>query len=95
LVGLGIPENRAREYSDRLNRGDYLVIVDGTPEEIRQAEAILRRHSIEDFDTFDADRNGIDHQTRVNTTPTNYSTGVASTSGDPSVIVVDHRDQTI
>ena len=27
LVGLGIPENRARVYSDRINRGEYVVFV--------------------------------------------------------------------
>lgn len=37
LVGLGIPEERARVYNDRLSRGDYLVIVDGTDDEIRRS----------------------------------------------------------
>ena len=53
LVGLGIPENRARLYSDRINRGDYVIFVDGTDDEVRRAEAILRRRGIEDFETFD------------------------------------------
>ncbi|OKH60070.1 hypothetical protein NIES2130_06170 [Scytonema sp. HK-05] len=80
LVGLGIPENRAKVYSDRINRGDYLVIVDGTEDEVRRAEPILKRHGIQEFDIFDAadthgvhhpdhDR-GVRHQTAVvNTTP--------------------------
>ena len=54
LVGLGIPDDRARFYNDRVNRGDYLVMVDGTEDEIRRAEAILRRHHIHDWDIFDA-----------------------------------------
>jgi membrane protein DedA with SNARE-associated domain len=54
LVGLGIPENRARVYSDRFHKGDYLVAVNGTDEQIRRAEAILKRWGIEDFDIFDA-----------------------------------------
>ncbi|ARV60932.1 histidine kinase [Nostocales cyanobacterium HT-58-2] len=62
LVGLGIPEDRARVYSDRVNRGDYLVIVDGTQDEIRRAEAILRHRGIEEFGIFDiADTTGVHH----------------------------------
>ncbi|RMG08979.1 MAG: hypothetical protein D6728_13365 [Cyanobacteria bacterium J055] len=53
LVGLGIPEERARVYSDRVSRGDYLVIVDGTPEEIRRAEAILSNRGIEEWGIYD------------------------------------------
>ncbi|BAU63464.1 signal transduction histidine kinase [Stanieria sp. NIES-3757] len=56
LVGLGIPDERANFYNERVSRGDYLVMVDGTEEEIRQAEAILRHRGIQDWDVFDADR---------------------------------------
>jgi hypothetical protein len=55
LVGLGIPENRAQEYSDRLNHGDYLIIVDGTPSEIDHAATILKHQHIESFDIFNTD----------------------------------------
>jgi len=62
LVGLGIPEKRAKVYSDRINRGDYLVIVDGTEDEVRRAEPILKRHGIQEFDIFDAaDTHGVHH----------------------------------
>ncbi len=54
LVGLGIPEHRAQAYSDRIDRGDYVVIVDGTDNELRQAEGILKRHHIEHWDVFNA-----------------------------------------
>jgi BON domain len=40
--GLGIPENRFREYSDRLNRGDYLIIVDGTQRATGDLESQVR-----------------------------------------------------
>jgi hypothetical protein len=53
LVGLGIPEERARNYADRVSRGDYLVIVDGTPEEIRRAQTILSDRGIEDWEVYD------------------------------------------
>jgi hypothetical protein len=54
LVGLGIPEERAKFYNDRVNHGDYLVMVDGTEDEIRRAEAILSRHGIREWGIFDA-----------------------------------------
>lgn len=54
LVGLGIPEDRARIYNDRVAHGDYLVVVDGSDAEISKAEAILRRHHIEEFEVYEA-----------------------------------------
>ena len=53
LIGLGIPEDRARVYNDRLSRGDYLVMVDGTDEEISRAETILNNRGIEDYGVYD------------------------------------------
>lgn len=60
LIGLGIPEREAKGYSDRVDRGDYLVIVDGSEAEIRQAEAILNGRNVQDwavYDRTDADVN--------------------------------------
>ena len=42
LVGLGITEKQAREYEQRLAQGEYLLIVDGTKEEIERAQQILK-----------------------------------------------------
>ena len=53
LIGLGIPEERARVYHDRVVRGQYLVIVDGTQEEIDTAHAILGRRGIEEYGVYD------------------------------------------
>ncbi len=108
LVGLGIPDDRAHVYNDRVNRGDYLVMVDGTQEEILRAEPILSRRGIQDWAIFDApDRAG--HPT---TTPSSATTatrnvidrdatpGVTTTGNNvqvvddhPEVIIIDHRDQ--
>lgn len=55
LVGLGIPEDRARVYSDRISRGEYLVMVEGSEEEIRRAEAILGHRGIQDWGVYDYD----------------------------------------
>lgn len=53
LVGLGIPEERAKVYSDRVTQGDYLVIVDGTEAEIDRAHKILQSHNIEEYGVYD------------------------------------------
>ncbi|MEH1942699.1 MAG: histidine kinase [Nostoc sp.] len=103
LVGLGIPEDRARVYSDRFQRGDYLVIIDGTEAEIHQAEAILKRRGIEEFAIYDSRDIGdvspgsdrvTNHNTPVvNSDRTNYSTD--SYREDPAVVIVDRRDETL
>ena len=52
LVGLGIPEDRARFYSDEVSQGKYLVMVDGTDAEISHAETILKRQGIHDWEVY-------------------------------------------
>ncbi|MBD1844121.1 PRC-barrel domain-containing protein [Cyanobacteria bacterium FACHB-63] len=54
LVGLGIPEERARIYEERIVRGGYLVIVDGTDADIARAQVILHNRGIEDYGIYDA-----------------------------------------
>ena len=53
LVGLGIPKDRAMIYSDRIDRGDYLVMVDGSEQEILQAEAIFNRYGVHEWGIYD------------------------------------------
>jgi hypothetical protein len=53
LVGMGIPEEEARVYNDRVARGDYLVLVDGSEAEVAQAESILSRGGIQHWNTYD------------------------------------------
>ncbi len=54
LVGLGIPEDRAQDYHDRVVRGEYLVIVDGTAEEIDRAGTVLKRHGVSQWEVYPA-----------------------------------------
>ncbi|MCC3434368.1 MAG: histidine kinase [Microcoleus sp. PH2017_40_RAT_O_B] len=54
LVGLGIPEEEARAYNDRVARGDYLVLVDGSEAEVAKAGAVLSRGGIQDWNTYDS-----------------------------------------
>ncbi|NJP10691.1 MAG: DUF1269 domain-containing protein [Leptolyngbyaceae cyanobacterium RU_5_1] len=57
LAGLGIPEDRARVYSDRVSSGDYLVMVEGSDDEIRRAESILRNRGIQEWGIYDMPAN--------------------------------------
>lgn len=93
LIGLGIPEEQARVYHDRVSRGDYLVIVDGNNDEIARAEAILRRHNVEDWGIYDSahDKNrDVDYDYRDRDLSRDYST-----DKDPDVIIVDRRDPVV
>jgi uncharacterized protein (TIGR02271 family) len=53
LIGLGIPEEKAKIYSDRVGRGSFLLIVTGTELEIDRAATIMRQHGVEEFDIYD------------------------------------------
>jgi uncharacterized protein (TIGR02271 family) len=53
LIGLGIPEAKAKIYSDRVGKGSFLVMVTGTGVEIDHAANIMRHHGVEEFDVYD------------------------------------------
>lgn len=52
LIGLGIPEEKAKIYSDRVGGGSFLVMVTGTGFEIDRAAIIMKRHGVEEFDIY-------------------------------------------
>ena len=54
LAGLGIPDKEAKSYHDRVDQGGYLVIVDGSADEIHRAETILNHGGIRDWAIYDA-----------------------------------------
>jgi len=54
LGDLGIPEERARVYSDRLQQSYYLLILEGSEEEIHRVEPILRDRGIEYWGVYDS-----------------------------------------
>ncbi|MEB3278950.1 MAG: DUF1269 domain-containing protein [Lyngbya sp.] len=54
LIGLGIPEDQAKVYNDRLSQGQYIVLVTGTPRSIEEAGDILRDQGIEQWHVYDA-----------------------------------------
>ncbi|MGB8701791.1 MAG: DUF1269 domain-containing protein [Thermosynechococcaceae cyanobacterium] len=53
LVGLGIPNDRAKVYSDRITAGDYLVIVEGSDADITLAQAIFSHCGIDEWYAYE------------------------------------------
>jgi hypothetical protein len=52
LADLGIPKADASIYSDRLLQGNYLVMLEGTPDEIHRADKILSDRSVQDWAVY-------------------------------------------
>ncbi len=52
LIGLGIPEGQAEGYSEVVREGGYLVMVDGSEEEIQKAQATLNSSGIRDLSVY-------------------------------------------
>lgn len=52
FAGIGIPNDQADVYGDRISQGDYVLLVEGTDEEIRQAELILGERGIEEWGIY-------------------------------------------
>ena len=50
--GWFMTDSQAAYYSDRVTQGKYLVAIEGTDAEIDQAEQILRKWGIEDWQIF-------------------------------------------
>jgi uncharacterized protein (TIGR02271 family) len=54
LVGLGIPEEKAQVYNDRVAGGSFLVMVTGSEAEVKRAETIMQRCGVEEFGIYNA-----------------------------------------
>ncbi len=52
LVGLGIPEEEAKIYNERVSQGRYLVIVEGSELDIQRAALILKNRGIEEWNVY-------------------------------------------
>jgi hypothetical protein len=53
LIGLGVPDNDAQVYSDLLEQGYYLVVVDGTETQVLDAGEILTRKGVHQWQVYD------------------------------------------
>lgn len=81
LIGLGIPEERARAYNNSVSRGDYLVIVDGTDNEIALAEGILGRGGIQDWGIYNIPGAASTSADYATTSPMAATTGMGLGAG--------------
>lgn len=59
LIGWGVPEDRAKVYEDLVSRGEYLVMLEGTADEIRSAESILSAGGIYEWGIYEPRREPI------------------------------------
>lgn len=80
LTGLGVPEERAEVYNERLKRGDYLLLVEGSDDDIAIANSILNRRGIQEWGIYDAPRANTAATGAI--TPEGTSTGQYSRSGE-------------
>ncbi len=67
LVGLGIPDERAQIYSDRISQGDCFVIVEGTDSDIALAESIFSKHHIQNWYVYDVPNETLQNVTTSST----------------------------
>lgn len=103
LTGAGIPEEDAQAYSERISQGDYLVIIEGTEDEINRAGSILRNRNIRNWNVYNVSNKDHDYSSDV-APPINQasdrSEGTAPiykerTATDHEVVeIVDKREQT-
>lgn len=54
LEGWYIPQKQAALYNERVSQGDYLIALEGTDDDISQAETILSRWGIQEWRVFAA-----------------------------------------
>lgn len=52
FINYGIPEAHAAIYSDHLHRGDYLIMIEGTDEEIQQVEQMFEQQDVQDWAVY-------------------------------------------
>lgn len=100
LTGLGIPEEQAKVYSDQVSQGSYLVIVEGSEEEISRAGSILHNRGIRAWNVYDASNEYGSSRASSYSADTVRTVDDASytyqdrTDTDQGVVeIVDHRDQ--
>ncbi|WP_315787968.1 general stress protein [Fischerella sp. JS2] len=92
LTGLGIPEEEARTYSQRVSQGEFLVIVDGSEDEINHAGSILRNHDIRDWAIYDVSGDVASAEMNVNNVDRTTQRYTGTTTDEGVVEIVDKRN---
>ncbi|ACK73290.1 signal transduction histidine kinase (STHK), LytS [Gloeothece citriformis PCC 7424] len=77
LAGLGIPKKQAKIYDEHLQKGNYLVVVQGTPEQVSYAETLMLSKGIQEWGVYDM--------------PTSVDARRAITESEPMVVVVNRQ----
>ena len=54
LVGWGMPEDKAKYYDERLNNGDYLILVEESDAQLERAGTDLGQYGIYDWNVYSA-----------------------------------------
>ncbi|MFM2064069.1 MAG: hypothetical protein RLZZ507_3740 [Cyanobacteriota bacterium] len=94
LTGLGIPEEEARDYSERVSQGEYLVILEGSEDEIRRAASVLSKQGIRGWRVDDIS-NGRYNSDLPPTNTVNRDTEryAVPTTTQQEVEIIDRRDR--
>ncbi|MBE9170397.1 signal transduction histidine kinase LytS [Pleurocapsales cyanobacterium LEGE 06147] len=87
LTGLAIPEEEAKFYAERVSEGDFLVIVEGTEDEINRAGSILSNRGISRWNVYD-----VESGRRFNS---DFTTGERVAYTDRTVDTTINRDPTL
>ncbi|MEH2409507.1 hypothetical protein [Nostoc sp.] len=53
VIGTNIPDEQVKLYSERLAQGQYLIVLEGTNDELQQAQTVLKTQGIQDWIIFD------------------------------------------
>ena len=53
-IGTNIPDEQVKLYNERLAQGQYLIVLEGTNDELQQAETVLKTQGIQDWIIFDS-----------------------------------------
>jgi hypothetical protein len=94
LTGAGIPEEDAKAYGERVSHGDYLVMIEGSQDEIDRAGSILRNRNISNWKVYDTDDNRSYNNANVARATTNPDPETYRTATDHNTVeIVDKREQ--
>ncbi|MEA5565296.1 general stress protein [Anabaena sp. UHCC 0399] len=94
LTGMGIPEEDARNYSDRVSQGEYLVIIEGTEAEVEHAERILRDRGIRNWQVHNiSDTRGYSTEVAPTATQRDIDTYPGTVPDSDAVEIIDKRDR--
>lgn len=72
LAGMGIPEKRASVYSDLVERGNCLIMIEGTNKELTKAEQILSERGIKEWEIYHTPKTDKVHSDNTTITATEH-----------------------